>query len=201
MAKKKTEKIKFNVQETAAGFVGYGWTGKGTAAVTLPNDSYLEALVQLERATGRSKSGILPVEAAAGEAAFGLGDALQDYFKGQAVDFGLFQVDYSFYTPFQARVLHAIRQVPRGGVVSYGQVAAMVGSPRACRAVGGALSANRVLCLVPCHRVVKSDGSLGGFGSSLDWKRALLNLEGVRGKNYKKFFINPEAGGKEIGVR
>ena len=84
-------------------------------------------------------------------------------------------------------VLDAVRAIPRGEVVSYGEVARRIGRPGAARAVGGAVGRNPVGLLVPCHRVIAGDGSLGGYGvaamggreAALDLKRELLALEGV----------------------
>jgi methylated-DNA-[protein]-cysteine S-methyltransferase len=70
-------------------------------------------------------------------------------------------------------------RIPYGETVTYGELAALAGNPRAARAVGGACGRNPVLIIVPCHRVVASHG-LGGFGGGLDLKQRLLHLEGVR---------------------
>jgi len=85
------------------------------------------------------------------------------------------------------RVLEGVRTIPRGGTASYGEVARRIGSPGAARAVGGAVGRNPVGLLVPCHRVIAADGTLGGYGGSwfgsreelLALKRALLAVEGV----------------------
>ncbi len=83
-------------------------------------------------------------------------------------------------TSFQRGVWKALQGIPAGSVWTYGQLAAHLGRPRAARAVGSACGANPVPFLVPCHRVVASNGGLGGFGLGLDIKRALLKREGVR---------------------
>jgi O-6-methylguanine DNA methyltransferase len=80
-------------------------------------------------------------------------------------------------TPFQRRVWAALRTIPRGETRTYGEVAAQIGSPSAARAVGAACGANPIGLLVPCHRVVGSGGSLGGYYWGLERKRALLDLE------------------------
>ncbi len=69
--------------------------------------------------------------------------------------------------------------IPFGNVASYGQVAKAIGMQGAARAVGQALGNNPVAIVIPCHRVIASDGSLGGFSSGLNWKRKLLRHEGV----------------------
>ncbi|MDQ4106281.1 MAG: methylated-DNA--[protein]-cysteine S-methyltransferase [Actinomycetota bacterium] len=80
-------------------------------------------------------------------------------------------------TPWQMRVWEALRRIPFGETRSYAQVAEMVGSPGAARAVGGANGCNRVPLVVPCHRVISADGSLGGFSGGLHLKQRLLEHE------------------------
>ena len=100
---------------------------------------------------------------------------LEAYFRGTLRTFDL-PLDLEG-TPFRLRVWEVLRQIPYGGTASYGAVAARIGSPRACRAVGGANHANPVGILVPCHRVVGQDGSLTGFGGGLAAKAWLLEHE------------------------
>jgi len=83
-------------------------------------------------------------------------------------------------TEFQLAVWRELLRVPFGEVVTYGELARMMGRPGASRAVGGAMNQNRVPIIVPCHRVVASGGGLGGYGSGVDIKRKLLELEGIR---------------------
>ena len=80
-------------------------------------------------------------------------------------------------TPFQQRVWQALREIPVGETRSYGQVAAALGNPKASRAVGGANRANAVAVLVPCHRVIAADGSLGGYAYGGQIKTELLHRE------------------------
>jgi len=82
-------------------------------------------------------------------------------------------------TNFQSRVIEVVRRIPRGEVRSYGQVAGLAGRPGAARAVGTLMRKNRDPS-VPCHRVIKSDGTLGGYNGNLGEKRDLLESEGVR---------------------
>lgn len=82
-------------------------------------------------------------------------------------------------TPFQALVWRALSEIPYGETRSYGEIAYAIGSPNASRAVGMANSVNRIAIVVPCHRVVNADGSLGGYGGGLERKHALLELEGA----------------------
>lgn len=82
-------------------------------------------------------------------------------------------------TDFQERVWQALRTIPPGETVSYAQLAKQVGNPRAVRAVAGACAANRLAVVIPCHRVVRSDGNLSGYRWGLERKRALLAREAV----------------------
>jgi AraC family transcriptional regulator of adaptative response/methylated-DNA-[protein]-cysteine methyltransferase len=81
-------------------------------------------------------------------------------------------------TPFQQRVWEALRQIPPGETRSYGELAAALGNPKASRAVGGANGANHIAVLIPCHRVIAADGTLGGYAYGLEIKAELLRREG-----------------------
>ena len=104
---------------------------------------------------------------------------LQAYFAGEPETFDDVAVDLEYETPFLASCAHALRSVPRGEVVTYGELAALAGAPGAARAAGSFCARNRLGLFVPCHRVV-SAGGLGSYGShGLDYKRRLLELEGA----------------------
>jgi methylated-DNA-[protein]-cysteine S-methyltransferase len=83
-------------------------------------------------------------------------------------------------TPFQQKVWAALRRIPAGSTLSYGTLARLIAVPSAVRAVGAANGANPVALIVPCHRVIGSNGTLTGYGGGLDRKRWLLEHEGVR---------------------
>ena len=82
-------------------------------------------------------------------------------------------------TPFEKKVYAAVSKIPAGETKSYGWVAKKIGSPKAARAVGNALNRNPYPGIIPCHRVVKSDGSIGGFSMGIRLKKALLHKEGI----------------------
>jgi methylated-DNA-[protein]-cysteine S-methyltransferase len=105
--------------------------------------------------------------------------ALERYFAGKRFDFDL-AVDLSALPDFHRRVLDATARIRAGRVASYTEMAARAGSPRGARAAGNALHNNPVAIVVPCHRVVRSDGSLGGYGGGLPVKEWLLEHEGAR---------------------
>ena len=106
-------------------------------------------------------------------------EALTAFLNGEEVDFTPFPVDYSGFSPFFVRVLEETRQIPYGGLSSYGFLAEAAGRPGAGRAVGNCMGKNRLPMVIPCHRVIKRDGTLGGYGSGLHWKKYLLKLEGT----------------------
>lgn len=116
---------------------------------------------------------------ASGEAAELVG-RLTAFLEGADVELGDVQLDLGWCTPFQRAVAEAARTVPRGEVVSYGELAALAGYPNAARAAGTFCARNRFAFFLPCHRVVAADG-IGGYGSAgVGVKRRLLALEGVR---------------------
>ncbi|MEZ6054800.1 MAG: methylated-DNA--[protein]-cysteine S-methyltransferase [Planctomycetaceae bacterium] len=110
-----------------------------------------------------------------------LRERLQAYALGAVVDFSDVEVDIRGLTTFRKNVVQALREVGYGQTVSYSELAALAGSPKAARAVGTAMSSNRVPIIVPCHRVVAEGHKLGGFSapSGLSMKQRLLELEGV----------------------
>ncbi|MDD2284102.1 MAG: MGMT family protein [Paludibacter sp.] len=82
-------------------------------------------------------------------------------------------------TPFQQSVWKVLREIPEGETRTYAQVAAAIGNPKAVRAVGTAAGANPIACLIPCHRVIHSDGGLGGYRWGTELKKQMLKTEGA----------------------
>jgi O-6-methylguanine DNA methyltransferase len=113
--------------------------------------------------------------------------ALAAALDGEPADLAAIPIDIADRSAWDRLVLEAVRTIPRGETASYGEVARRIGRPRAARAVGGAVGRNPVGMLVPCHRVIAGDGSIGGYGAAawggveaaLELKRELLRLEGV----------------------
>jgi methylated-DNA-[protein]-cysteine S-methyltransferase len=113
-------------------------------------------------------------------AAYGpLGSDLTRYLSGESTDFADVALDLDGATPFERCVYEATKRVPFGKVATYGQIARAIGKPKASRAVGQALGKNPIAIVIPCHRIISSDGGLGGFSAGLPYKRKLLRLEGV----------------------
>jgi methylated-DNA-[protein]-cysteine S-methyltransferase len=100
---------------------------------------------------------------------------LEQYFAGERTEFDL-DIDLAG-TPFERRVWDEVRAIPYGETATYAEIARRVGSPSACRAVGRANGRNPIAVIVPCHRVIGSDGSLTGYAGGVEMKRALLELE------------------------
>jgi methylated-DNA-[protein]-cysteine S-methyltransferase len=102
---------------------------------------------------------------------------LDEYFAGRRKEFEL-EIDWSLTRGFTRRVLQATAQIDYGDLRSYAEVAARAGSPRAVRAAGNALGANPMPIVVPCHRVVRTGGALGGYTGGVERKIRLLRIEG-----------------------
>jgi len=104
---------------------------------------------------------------------------LEAYFRGERLCWAPDEVHLEQWamTPFQRAVYETLLSVPAGMTVSYGALAAAAGYPRAARAVGSAMAANEIPVVVPCHRVIRSDGSLGQYGDDPTWKERLLAHE------------------------
>ena len=102
---------------------------------------------------------------------------LEEYFRGQRQKFNLPLAPSG--TAFQQRVWRALQDIPYGQTESYGDLARRLGKPKASRAVGSANGANPIPIVIPCHRVIASNGGLGGYAGGLALKRQLLKLEGA----------------------
>jgi len=103
---------------------------------------------------------------------------LTEYFAGERTSFSL-PIAYPHGTPFQHSVWNALRDIPYGETRSYEDIAVAIGNPKAVRAIGQANTRNPILLLVPCHRVINKNGTIGGFGCGVEVKKKLLQLEGI----------------------
>jgi len=103
---------------------------------------------------------------------------LESYFQGKRVTFTI-PLDIQEGTAFRRNVWRVLQEIPYGKTRSYRWVAEQIGNPRAFRAVGRANGANPIPILVPCHRVIQADGTLGGFSCGTNIKKELLSLEGI----------------------
>jgi methylated-DNA-[protein]-cysteine S-methyltransferase len=146
-------------------------TPRGLVRVSLP--AY-EADETLEELAARISPRLLEAPAELDEAR----RQLDLYFEGKLTEFDL-PLDWRLTDGFRGKVQRAIARIPYGQTRSYMQVAASAGNERAVRAAGTACGSNPIPIVVPCHRVLRSGGGLGGYGGGLPMKRALLELEGV----------------------
>jgi methylated-DNA-[protein]-cysteine S-methyltransferase len=145
--------------------IGYEADGWGVGELWLDGDRVLWS--ELPR-PGPSADGPHP-----------LGERLRAFFRGEPVGFEDVELDLEYPTPFQRALAETLRRVPRGEVVTYGELAALAGRPGAARAAGTFCAQNRLAPFVPCHRVVGAAG-IGGYGSlGVEYKRRLLALEHV----------------------
>ncbi len=101
---------------------------------------------------------------------------LQRYFKGEKVDLKV-KVDLSNLSVFTRQVLRQTQKIPYGKTTTYGEIAKIIGHAKASRAVGQALGSNPLPIIIPCHRVIRKDKSLGGYAYGLSWKKRLLEIE------------------------
>ena len=161
--------MKYAILKTKVGWVGIGIEGGAICYATL-SSSREDALDEL---AGRGVT-----ERAGASDAAPLVELVRRAAAGEDVRVNG-QVKLVGGTAFQRAVWQALLKIPRGRTISYGELARRVGRPGAARAVGQAVGSNPVPILVPCHRVVASDGTLGGFGGGLPMKRTLLRQEGV----------------------
>jgi methylated-DNA-[protein]-cysteine S-methyltransferase len=146
-------------------------TKQGLVRVAFPEEP-LDAVLQ------RIAARISPRIVAAPSQLDAVRHELDEYFAGRRRSFAL-ALDWSLTGDFARRVLRATAEIPYGGVLSYGEVAGAAGSPRGSRAAGNALGSNPIPIVVPCHRVLRSGGVLGGYGGGPERKRWLLELEGA----------------------
>lgn len=145
-------------------------TDRGIVKVGLPNQDVDEVLSQLAaRFSPRVLEAPRRLDPARRE--------LDEYFEGKLTAFDV-PVDWRLSRGFADKVLHAVARIPYGKTLSYGEVAAKAGNPRAFRAAGTACGINPVPLIVPCHRVVQAGGKPGNYGGGPEMKRALLELEG-----------------------
>ncbi|MFH1538977.1 MAG: methylated-DNA--[protein]-cysteine S-methyltransferase [bacterium] len=162
------------VWKGAWGWQGFLFSGEGIRKFTFGEKSRRAAEERLETGIGNNavikEIGHLPDEIKKAKELIGL------YFSGERVEFDL-PLDLEGYSGFARGVWKADRGIPYGEVRTYSEVARACGAPGAARAVGRALGANPVPVIVPCHRVVKGGGGMGGFSKGIEWRKKLLELE------------------------
>lgn len=166
------ERIRWQVQPSWLGQVLVAWSTQGVCAILMANDDEA-ALAELQaRFPGAQR---LSAETAIHPWVSAVLDLIDQPMRHQAHEMS-FPLDVGG-TPFQQSVWTALRQIPPGQTVSYSELAQRLGQPRAVRAVAGACAANVLAVAIPCHRVVRRDGSLSGYRWGLSRKQALLARE------------------------
>ena len=108
-----------------------------------------------------------------------IGKDIQQFFKGELVDFKLGLLDFNICSETQKNVLIAEYAIPRGWVSTYKRIAVKIGIPNGARVVGNSLARNPFPILIPCHRAIKTNGELSGYQGGIEMKRALLEMEGI----------------------
>lgn len=178
------ERLLVHVNASGAADVAYGpvdspfgtllaaTTSKGLVKLAFPEE---DADSVLDRLSARISPRIVEAPSAALDP---LRRELEEYFSGTRNNFEM-ALDWSLIGPFATRVLRATAAIPYGDYSTYSEIAALAGSPRGSRAAGNALGSNPIPIVIPCHRVLRSGGALGGYGGGLDRKRHLLALEGA----------------------
>lgn len=151
----------------------YAWYDSPVDRLLLVADD--AGLRRISFASGSKFTGLEGHETHNPEALRDVCDQLDEYFAGERTEFDLVLAPIG--TPFQMRCWQALRTIPYGQTISYGEEARRLGQPDAARAVGAANGANPISIVIPCHRVIGADGRLTGFGGGLDTKRALLDHE------------------------
>ena len=160
---------KYFVFSTEMGWVGIAGTDGKISDLELPRPSREEAQSAL-------KEGIEGTLVESEHDFSYAAEQIAAYFAGRRVEFDC-ELDVSHAGSFDRRVLAAAREIGFGERETYGGLAARIGCPGGARAVGQALGRNRVPLIIPCHRILRSNGALGGFGCGLEWKSKLLELE------------------------
>ncbi|MFC2020547.1 methylated-DNA--[protein]-cysteine S-methyltransferase [Chloroflexota bacterium] len=163
------EELKYVTFNTAMGWIGILASASGLVATTLPQPSAGEAYRQL--GSGVRQATCSPRRFAE------LTERFRVYFSGGKQVAFHDELDLSGTTPFQGEVWRTARLIPYGETRSYLWIARQINKPGAARAVGQAMGGNPLPIIIPCHRVIASDGGLGGFGGGLELKRQLLRLE------------------------
>ncbi|HRS12317.1 MAG TPA: methylated-DNA--[protein]-cysteine S-methyltransferase [Sedimentisphaerales bacterium] len=178
-----TSKTRYTIFRTRWGHFGFACNDKGVCRSVLPS-SEVEAV---RKALRTSLEPSLPHVVFERDLARELQERITAYFEGENVDFSTDPaVDLTDRGPFERAVLDACRRIPAGQALTYAALAEKVGRPHAARAVGNALAANPIPLIVPCHRVIRTDGGLGGFSAPggtatkqrlLMHERSLVNLK------------------------
>ena len=173
--------------DTPIGLCGLAWRPAGLVGVQLPEASEGAVLRRLRRRFPELP--LVPPPDRVERAIV----AIREYLAGEPVDLGFVDLDFSGLGEFESAVWSTLRQVPRGATITYGELAARIGDPKAAQAVGQALGRNPWPILVPCHRVTAAAGRTGGFSAhgGAATKLRLLEIEGALAAEKLPLFAQP----------
>ncbi|MBA7476555.1 Methylated-DNA--protein-cysteine methyltransferase [subsurface metagenome] len=173
--------FKYAIFLTAWGWAGFAIDRKGLRIFVLPEERKEDVLFKIKK---ELKCNNLFEDNRGWE---NLIQKVKEYYTGKKVDFTDYQLNLDNYTNFQKKILQTVKKIPYGEIRSYKEAAKEAGYPRAYRAVGNTMRNNPLPLIVPCHRVIKSNGMLGGFS-------------GKEGVALKKRMIDLESEGKQKGL-
>lgn len=154
----------FDFVKTPFGTFQIAATEQGLVAINFPNRSV--SVPNYQRAPARARRALEVSKL-----------FLRNFFSGRHPQSKRIPIDWRLFTPFDQRVLQTLRKIPPRITISYSTLAKRARVPRAVRAVGNALNRNPVPILIPCHRVIRKNRTLGGYRGGFRWKQTLLNLE------------------------
>ena len=168
---KMDKEIRYAILSTKWGYFGLMGTPDGLRYTSLPvaTRGETDEILLAHRPSVRYDSGLFA----------GLQDKIKAYFRGTYVEFSGVPVDLAGFSVFARKVLLACREIPLGQTVSYSHLARLAHSPKAARAAGSVMARNPMPLIIPCHRVIRSDGSVGNFSApgGQNLKQRLLDLE------------------------
>ncbi|HTR59346.1 MAG TPA: methylated-DNA--[protein]-cysteine S-methyltransferase [Casimicrobiaceae bacterium] len=174
----------FTLFETAIGRCGIAWAERGIVGVQLPESREAETRARMQQRFPEAREAPPPAEVQRAV------DAIAALLRGEAMDLSTVALDMERVPPFQRRVYEVARTIPPGETLSYGDIAARLGTPGGARAVGQALGRNPFAIVVPCHRVLAAGGKLGGFSANggIATKLRMLSIEGARANGTPALF-------------
>jgi methylated-DNA-[protein]-cysteine S-methyltransferase len=175
---------RFHIFPTAIGPCGIAWSAEGLTRFQLPERDNAALLQRMAMADRSARALPSPIAKAVEE--------LERYFRGEEINFSTLRLDLRACGPFRKAVYAATRSVRWGSVATYGEIASVIGSPGAARAVGHALSRNPIAVIIPCHRILAAGGKIGGFSAhgGAEMKARLLEIEGARDR--RGAAVNPD---------
>ena len=163
--------IGYTLFDTAVGRCGMAWSERGIVSVKLPEADEARTIARLKRSGTKAEETPPPADVQRAIA------AIQSLLEGARTDLSSIAVDLDGVPEFNRQVYEIARAIPVGGTLTYGDIAKKLGDLQLSRAVGQAMGQNPVPIVVPCHRVLRSDGGISGYRWGVERKRKLIALE------------------------